>query len=102
MDCHSLIQSDLRKTALLEFLISVRVTPRAKRERIEIRDGVLRVFISAAPVDGQANDAVVKVLSKSIGVAKSSIAIVRGEKSREKTVRISGLDESEIMSRLNL
>ncbi len=48
----------------------------------------LRVAVSAAPVDGEANDAVVAALADAFGVRKSAVTILRGQTGRRKTVRI--------------
>lgn len=65
--------------------------PRASRsEIVGEHDGDLKVRISAPPVDGAANEEVVRLLAKSFGVAKSSVTIVSGETSKTKRVRIEG------------
>ncbi|OIO48280.1 MAG: YggU family protein [Parcubacteria group bacterium CG_4_9_14_0_2_um_filter_41_8] len=69
--------------------ISVKVTPRAKENRIlGFKDDVLRVKITAPPVAGKANIALIKFLAKEFGIAKSDIHIIRGELSREKVLQI--------------
>ena len=76
----------------------VRVTPRAKRSRVgnmvRTDDGrsVVAIRLAAPPVDGAANKALVKFLAERLAVPASRIAIVAGEKSRLKTVRIAGVD----------
>jgi uncharacterized protein YggU (UPF0235/DUF167 family) len=52
--------------------------------------------VTAAPEKGKANAAVVALLSETLGVPKSSIEIVRGDTSRNKTLRIRGLTASEL------
>src|SRR4051794_15985672 len=72
--------------------LSVRLQPRGRRNAIgEERDGVLRVTVAAAPVDGQANAALCKLIAKRAGVARGRVSVVRGERSREKVVRVEGL-----------
>ena len=72
--------------------IEVHVKPRAKKSVIRgVRDGVLEVSLAAPPVDGAANDELVRVLSKELGVPKSSIVIARGESSRTKLVDVYGV-----------
>lgn len=68
--------------------IRLRVTPRARRNAISVEDGVIRVHVTAAPADGKANAAVVKLLSKSMGVAKSRLTLLRGASSRDKLFRL--------------
>jgi uncharacterized protein len=54
----------------------------------ESPDGVLHVYVSAAPRGGKANAELLKAVSKHIGIAKSSISIRRGQSSREKLLKI--------------
>ena len=75
-------------------LLSVRVTPRAGRTALAgMRDGVLHVKLAAAPVEGAANAALIDLLSRQLRIPKRSVRIVTGERSRTKTVEISGLTE---------
>lgn len=70
---------------------TVRVGPRAsKNEIVGELEGSLKIRISAPPVDGAANEEVVKVLAKAFGVAKSNVTIVSGETSKTKRVRVIG------------
>ncbi len=83
--------------------ISVRVTPRASSNRIELGDdGSMRVYVTAAPTDGQANKAVIELVAKKLHVAKSAIVIIRGESSRNKTLEIASMALSEIAERFKL
>ena len=79
----------------------IRVKPRASREGLEgVREGALQVSVAAAPVDGQANEAVVKALASALGVHRRDVKIVAGETGRQKIVEISGLSESMLRARL--
>ena len=79
----------------------VRVQPKARRNSIEVVDGSkLKIYVTTAPEGGKANDAVVALLAKSLGIAKSHIRIVRGHKSRDKLLDIEGLTEDEVIARL--
>lgn len=74
-------------------MLRVKVTPKAKFERIKKEmdaDGAVlyKIYVTAAPEDGKANKAVIKVLAKALGVAKSKLAITHGQTSREKTIKI--------------
>ncbi|MEO9256136.1 MAG: DUF167 family protein [Tepidiformaceae bacterium] len=74
----------------------VHVTPRASRDRIESFDGnTLRLRVTAAPADGAANAAVVKLLSKALGLPARDIVLTRGATSREKAFDVP-LESSEI------
>jgi uncharacterized protein (TIGR00251 family) len=85
--------------------IAVRVTPRSSRPGIggwrEGSDGreELEVRVSAAPTDGDANAAVIKLLAKELGVPKGSIEILGGETSRHKRIALP-IDEAEMCTRL--
>ena len=81
--------------------LQVRVQPKARRNSIEVVDGSkLKVCVTTAPEGGKANDAVVVLLAKSLGIAKSHIRILRGRKSRDKLLDIEGLAEDEVIARL--
>lgn len=80
--------------------VKVRVQPGSSQNRLEFLDGIVKAWVNAPPVEGAANEAVIKLLSKALKVSKSSISIVRGETSREKTLRIDGLTEDEIIDRM--
>ena len=60
----------------------------------------LRVRVNAPPVENAANEAVVKVLAKALGIAKSAVVIVGGARSRSKVVEVSGLRAAEVRRRL--
>ena len=75
-------------------LLQVRVTPNAKRNAIEgcqeMADGSvsLRVRVTAQPEKGKANKAVIQLLAKALGLAKSDFTLESGETARLKTLRI--------------
>ena len=72
-----------------ELVLSVSVVPRAsKSEVVGETNGVLKVRVAAPPVDGAANDELIKVLAKNFGVAKSKVSVVGGLTSRNKRVRV--------------
>lgn len=82
-------------------LITLRVKPRGRKNGIEgVRDGLLLLSVTAAPTDGEANAAVVATLAKALQLSKSSVELIRGHKSREKTIRISGHDVEDLKVRL--
>lgn len=77
------------------------MTPRGSREEvIGWRDDVLLVKLTAPPVEGAANRACIDFLAKVLGIKRSQINLVSGEKSRDKTFEIEGLDESELRLRI--
>jgi hypothetical protein len=69
----------------------VLVSPRASREKIgPVVGDRLKIAVTAPPVEGEANAAVIACLARALGVSRGSIAIVRGDGSRRKTVRVTG------------
>jgi len=80
--------------------LAVRVTPRSSRNRIEVSEKAVRVWVTAAPTDHQANKAVCELLAEALDVPKSRVSIVRGDGSREKVIAVEGLDLAEAMARL--
>ena len=81
--------------------LRLRVQPRASREAVlGWRDGVLRVAVTAPPVDGEANAAVRRLLARALGVPPTAVAVVRGEHGRDKLVQIAGLTEATLRARL--
>ena len=77
-------------------VVSVRVQPRARRDEIVGWQGsTLRLRVTAPPVDGRANDAVIGVLAEAIGVPRAAVGLVSGATSRNKLFRIArhSLDE---------
>ena len=72
--------------------LDIAVKPRSSREGVgPVQGDRLVVAVNAPPVEGKANEAVVRVLAETFGVPRSRVAIVRGETGRRKTVRIAGL-----------
>ena len=61
---------------------------------------MLKVRVRARPVEGAANEALIKLLSKALGVPKSAVTIQRGGQSRTKMVTAEGLSEPELKARL--
>ena len=85
------------------FKIKVRVIPRAKKNEIcgFMADGSLKIRLTAPPVDGKANQALVKLLANTLGVSASQISISSGEHSRNKSLFIDGLDPHEYQAIIN-
>lgn len=74
-----------------DLLLYVRVQPRASRDEIiDVRDARLRLRTTAAPTDGKANKAVIRLLADYLGVAPSTISLVRGKARRDKQLRVRG------------
>ncbi len=81
--------------------IDILVVPRASRTTVGSMVGDrLRVAVTAPPVDGAANAAVIEAVAEAFGVRRAAVTIVRGERGRRKTVRIEGAT-SEVLQRLS-
>jgi hypothetical protein len=83
--------------------ITIRVVPRARHSHVAgTRGDALLVRLTSAPVDGAANAALVDLLSRHLGVPRSAIQIVTGERSRSKRVAIAGTTIGAVKRSLNL
>lgn len=77
-------------------ILPVRVVPRSSQNRVAgTMEGDLRLRVTAAPVEGAANAAVVSLVAKSLGVAKGQVRITSGETSRRKRVEVEGVSLEE-------
>ena len=77
--------------------LDVLVQPRASRARLGPRhDGRLKVAVTAPPVDGEANAAVIELIAAALGVARSAVQVVHGASSRRKTLRIDGVTAAQL------
>ena len=80
---------------------AVRVIPRASRNEIVGMQGdALKVRLTAPPVEGKANEALVAFLAQWLGVRKSQVEIVAGATSRRKTIRVMGVSPQEVEQKL--
>jgi uncharacterized protein (TIGR00251 family) len=90
-----------RETRAARTTVRVRVTPRARADEIVgARDGAILVRVTAPPHEGRANDAVRRVLAKRLRVAASRVQVIRGERSRDKLVRVDGMSAAEVQRAL--
>ena len=86
-----------------EVTLRVRVTPRGGRDALAgWQDGVLRVRLVAPPVEGRANEALVRFLAKTLGLPLRDVRLVGGETSREKRLVIEGVGAEELRARLGI
>jgi len=84
-----------------EIILKVYLQPKASKNEIvgSYRDGI-KVKITAPPVEGKANEALIRFLAKELGVSPSCIEITRGHHSREKTLKISGNVDQELVKKI--
>ena len=82
--------------------LSVKVIPRSSRNQVVgVEQGVLKIKLTAPPVEGAANEALVEFLADIFKKPKKSVSLLSGQQSRHKVVRISELKSSEILEVLN-
>jgi uncharacterized protein len=81
--------------------LRVRVQPRASRDGLAgLREGALVVKLTAPPVDGEANAALLAFLAKRLGVPRAAVTLRHGARGRDKTLHIAGLDVATTRDRL--
>ena len=86
---------------MAEARLNVRVLPRSGRNAVSFTaEGAIRVHVTAPPEGGKANAAVVELLAKRLGVGKTMVRIVAGDKARNKTVVVDGMSESQALAAL--
>jgi len=81
---------------------AIKIHPRAKKNAItgELGD-VLKLAVTAPPIDSRANEACIEFLANLLDVPRSSVTIASGESSRRKVIRVAGLSADEVRRRLS-
>ena len=83
--------------------VALRVQPRASRNELAgVHGDSLKVRLAAPPVDGAANEALVRFLAEVLGLPRAAVTLVAGLSSRSKAVQVSGLAPAEVASRLGV
>lgn len=77
-------------------ILNLRIAPNSSKNEIIFTQGVLKVKITAQPIDGKANKALLEYLSKVFKIPKSSFEIIKGETSKDKTLFIKCNDEEKL------
>lgn len=80
--------------------MSVRVIPRSSKNSITWEEGMLKVRLTAPPVDGAANEALIALLAHRLGLPKRDIRIVQGATGRQKTIEIMGMTDEAIEQKI--
>jgi len=82
--------------------VTVRAQPKASRDAIVGPHGdALKIAVTAPPQAGKANQAIVRLLAKALGVRRSTVRIVAGHASRDKVVAVDGLTPAQVQDRLS-
>jgi uncharacterized protein (TIGR00251 family) len=83
--------------------LRIHVQPRASRSEVVGRHGdAIKIRLAAPPVDGAANEALIRFLAAALAIPRSRLALVSGASSRAKVVRIEGVTAAEVRQRLQL
>lgn len=76
---------------------AVRVIPRSSRNQVAgVQGDALKVKLTVPPVEGAANEALIGFLAERLGVRKSAVSIISGERNRSKTVRVDGVTRERV------
>jgi len=83
--------------------LEVQVQPRSSRNQVVgEQDGRLKIKITAPPVEGEANQALINFLAQILDIPRKNIKLLKGESSRHKLIEISGLNEQELGEKLHI
>ncbi|HEX7172340.1 MAG TPA: DUF167 domain-containing protein [Candidatus Limnocylindria bacterium] len=81
--------------------LELAVAPRSAADRVgPYRSGILHVHVTRPPADGEANRAVLRLVARALGMPRSRVVLVAGERARRKRVRLDGIDDGELARRL--
>jgi uncharacterized protein len=77
--------------------VDILVQPRASRAKIgPMHDGRIKIAVTAPPVDGEANAAVIELVARRLGVARGCVEVIAGATSRRKTLKIANVTAAQI------
>ncbi|MBP1761367.1 MAG: hypothetical protein H6Q64_909 [Firmicutes bacterium] len=83
--------------------LEVQVQPRSSRNQIVgEQDGRLKIKLTAPPVEGEANQALINYLAQLLQVPKKNVKLLKGESARHKLIEIIGVTEQELIAKLNI
>ena len=77
-------------------IVNIKISPNSKRNEIVREEEYTKIKITAQPIDGKANKVLVEFLSKNFKIPKTSIKILKGETSKEKTILFETQDEEKL------
>ncbi len=80
--------------------VRLRVMAKAKKERIELSEDFLKVWVCEVREKGKANKAVIKLLAKKLSLPKSAISIIAGHTCQTKILRIKGINSENLLTAL--
>ncbi len=77
-------------------IVNIKISPNSKKNEIVREEEYTKIKITAQPIDGKANKALIEFLSKNFKIPKTSIKILKGETSKEKTILFETQDEEKL------
>lgn len=82
--------------------ITVRVTTRASKNEIQgiMEDGTIKIRITSAPVEGQANETLLKYLAELLDIRASQLEIIAGQTGKDKLISVIGMDAETVQERI--
>ena len=83
------------KTTENGLIIKVKIVPNSSRNEIILEEEFIKVKVTAQPIENKANKALIEFLSKQFKLPKTSIQIIKGETSKDKTILLSAQDENK-------
>ena len=81
---------------MTDFTAKIKISPNASKNEIVKKEGEIKIKITAQPIEGKANKALIEFLSKEFKIPKTSIEIIKGETSKEKTLLFKVTDEDKL------
>lgn len=83
-------------------LIKIYVAPRASSNKVVgAHNGEIKIALTAPPVEGAANKALVEFIAKTLGVPKANVTLLSGETSRHKVLRVHGIEPQTVISNIS-
>jgi uncharacterized protein (TIGR00251 family) len=82
-------------------LVPIRVIPRSHRNALSLHGDTLHARLTAPPVEGAANEALIALIAAQLDLPKRNVTIVQGQNRRQKLIAIAGLHPEEIRRRLS-
>ena len=91
-----MISEEILKSTNEGLILKLRISPNSAKNQIIISEDTIKLKITAQPIENKANKAVIEYLSKLFKIHKTSISIIKGETSKDKTLFLKTVDDTKI------
>ena len=91
-----MISEEILKSTNEGLILKLRISPNSAKNQIIISEDTIKLKITAQPIENKANKAVIEYLSKLFKIPKTSISIIKGETSKDKTLFLKTVDDTKI------